>query len=203
MPAAHGFGTTLIERSLEASGGEAAIRYGADGVSCAIRLPLSDEGLERMGVPAASPNGPDERNAVSPVSSSALRGKRILLVEDEPLVAMEIESELSSAGCHIVGPAGTVGHAMQLIAEGACDAALVDANLGGCSANEVAAALTQKGIPFAFATGYGREALPGGFQEAPILSKPFGSAQLLATVAALLGDTAGAAVVIPLRPKKT
>src|SRR3546814_8148499 len=77
-----------------------------------------------MGVQAAPPHYPDERNAASPACPSDLRGKRILLVEDEPLVAMEIESELSSAGCHIVGPAGTVARAMQLIADRPCDAAL-------------------------------------------------------------------------------
>src|SRR3546814_15703307 len=107
-----------------------------------------------MGVQAAPPHYPDERNAASPACPSDLRGKRILLVEDEPLVAMEIESELSSAGCHIVGPAGTVARAMQLIAYRQCDAALVAANLGGHTVGEIAAALTQKGTSIAFSTGH-------------------------------------------------
>lgn len=189
-PAARGFGTTLIERSLETSGGSAQIRYGAEGVTCEIRLPLPEDRNETQDLRAAvgaHPLPSPEQPAPS------LRGKRILLVEDEPLIAMEIEAELLSAGCEVIGPAGTLAGALRLVAESSCDAALLDANLGGQPVDTLATALTQRGIPFAFATGYGRDALPFAFREqAAVLTKPFGPDQLLATLRALLAEGAGA-----------
>jgi two-component sensor histidine kinase len=183
-PSSHGFGTMLIERTLKGSGGEAVIRYGDDGVICEISLPLPEQ--QEHSVFFAVPKDEAAPKPVEPKKIESLRGRRILLVEDEPLVAMDIESQLEALGCEIVGPAGTLERAMQLIAAGGFDAALLDANLAGRPVHELAEALTRKGIPFSFATGYGREALPLGFREAALLSKPFGPNQLVAVVKALL-----------------
>jgi DNA-binding response OmpR family regulator len=95
-----------------------------------------------------------------------------------------------------------VDKARRLIAETDFDAALVDANLAGHPVHELAAALTRKDIPFAFATGYGRDGLPAGFQDAPILSKPFGERELHATLEALLVERASSPEVVRLRPKQ-
>jgi CheY-like chemotaxis protein len=149
----------LIERSLEANGGTASLRYDADGLACEISLPLPEAERQIEDI-CASADGFSILRQEQP--APLLRGKRILLVEDEPLIAMEIEAELLSAGCEVVGPAGTLAGALRLIAEISCDAALLDANLGGQPVDALAAALTQKGVPFAFATGYGRDALPHG-----------------------------------------
>jgi PAS domain S-box-containing protein len=199
-PAARGFGSTLIEQTLRAHGGEASINYRPDGVTCEIRLPLPKKARpsihDQIGSPARA-SGPsllqihDDRRG--------LEGKRILIVEDEPLVAMELESNLTAAGCEVIGPAGTLEQAKSLVAEREFDAALVDVNLAGRAVDEIAAALTQKNCPFAFVTGYGREALPRGFQDAVLLGKPFGRAQVLAAVEVLLYQRAG---VVTLRQKK-
>jgi CheY-like chemotaxis protein len=195
-PRSQGFGTTRIERTLEACGGTTVIQYGADGVVCEIRLPLPSERQQREDALAAvAAQGADG-------AASERRGKRILVIEDEALVAMEIESHLQSAGYEVVGPAATVKAARQLIEKAPCDAALVDANLAGHPVDELAAALTQKGIPFAFATGYGRDALPLGYREAPLLTKPFAEQQLLVLIAALLGEGRRGLDVVPLRPKR-
>src|SRR5262249_44453966 len=97
---------------------------------------------------------------------SWLHGKRILVMEDEPLVSMELEGELAAAGCEVIGPAATLAHAKTLVEEGKYDAALVDVNLKGQPVDELAALLTEKNHPFAFVTGYGRDALPEAFRGA-------------------------------------
>ena len=78
-----------------------------------------------------------------------------------------------------------------MIANAECDAALIDANLGGRSVDELAAVLSRRNIPFAFVTGYGREALPPGFREALMLAKPFSRDQLLAIVGVLIYQASG------------
>ncbi len=200
-PRSRGFGSTLIERSLEANGGAAVVHYGAEGITCEIRLPLKEEAFE---LEAAEPIAPWRRAAGNGVKSTAadLRGKRVLVVEDEPLVAIEMEAELTSIGLDVVGPAMQIESAKRLIAENALDAALVDANLGGRSAEEVAAALAQKGIPFAFATGYGREGLPEAFRHMALLTKPFDSNGLKQIVCDLLSARKGSSNVVAMRSKK-
>jgi PAS domain S-box-containing protein len=199
-PAARGFGSTLIEQTLRAHGGEASINYRPDGVTCEIRLPLPKEARpsiqDQIGSPARA-SGPSLLQSHD--DRRGLEGKRILIVEDEPLVAMELESNLTAAGCEVIGPAGTLEQAKSLVAQREFDAALVDVNLAGHAVDEIAAALTQKNCPFAFVTGYGREALPRGFRDAVLLGKPFGRAQVLAAVDVLLYQRAG---VVPLRQKK-
>lgn len=198
-PTSRGFGTTLIERSLEANGGQAIVRYGADGLVCQIRLPLPEiedsagSHVQPGKIPEGSPSSQKGRSATD------LQGKRILLIEDEALVAMEIEAQLMSAGCKIIGPAATIEKAKRLVSEASFDAALVDANLDGHPVDEIAAALTKKEIPFAFATGYGREALPPLFQDAQILAKPFNVDQLLSTVGVLLAADRDPRRVVALR----
>jgi DNA-binding response OmpR family regulator len=131
--------------------------------------------------------------------NKTLRGKQILIVEDEPLLSMDMEASLAEVGCQIGGPAGTIAKAKQLIAGADYDAALLDANLAGEAVDELAAALTQRNIPFAFVTGYGVEALPQGFRETIVLGKPFSKHQLRSVVQALLYRDAD---VLPLRQKK-
>jgi PAS domain S-box-containing protein len=170
-PEHKGFGSRLIERSLEGSGGEAGIFIGAEGLRCEIKLPLEREQDAQ----------PDKSTVVS--HSGA---KRVLIVEDEPLIAMELEEVLTTSGFTIVGPVGTVSGALHLVATEALDVALLDANLGGRPVDEIAAALTRKNIPFVFATGHDRQGLPRSFAAAPIVRKPFNPAEVVATVAAIL-----------------
>jgi PAS domain S-box-containing protein len=202
-PTSRGFGTTLLERTLHGHGGEGSIRYAADGVVCEMRLPLPEG--DRSVMTSRSEPGWGGRKADArgqEETDSALEGKRILVVEDEPLVSMEIEALLTAAGFEVIGPVGKLDVAQQIVADLPCDAALVDANLGGSPVDALVAALTRGGIPFAFATGYGREGLPRGFQDAPLLIKPFSSDQLLATIRTLLAKAPESDTVVPLKQKK-
>jgi DNA-binding response OmpR family regulator len=102
-----------------------------------------------------------------------MNGARVLVVEDEFLIALEITSRVEEAGYVVVGPAGTLEQALAL-AEGCdLDAALLDINLLGHSSAPVASVLKRRGIPFAFVSGYDRGFLPSEFQDAPFVAKPY------------------------------
>ena len=114
-----------------------------------------------------------------------MAAQRLLVVEDELLVALDIESILSDAGLIVIGPASNAAEALELIADTQPDAALIDANLSGEPIDAVAQLLSDRHIPFAYVTGYGRESLPAK-HPAPIVSKPFDADQLLAAARRLL-----------------
>ncbi|KQW84027.1 response regulator [Brevundimonas sp. Root1279] len=106
--------------------------------------------------------------------SQAFAGRRVLVVEDESLVAMLLETILEDMGCTPVGPASTVDEGLQLVAEDApIDAALLDVNVAGRQIFPVAEALKARGVPFIFSTGYGEGGLPDEWRGQPTLQKPF------------------------------
>ena len=100
--------------------------------------------------------------------------RRILIVEDEMLIAMLVEQMAQDLGYDVVGPALTVGEALSLMEREDFDCAILDMNLGhGVSSTPVAEALHARGIPFLFASGYGSRSPIDNFSAAPVLSKPF------------------------------
>ena len=114
------------------------------------------------------------------------RTKKFAVIEDEPLIGMEITSTLQEGGAQVFGPVAAVSDALRIIEESELDGALVDANLRGEPTDDIAAALTRKKIPFMFVTGYGREALPASFAQARILKKPFVERELVEAAALLV-----------------
>lgn len=105
--------------------------------------------------------------------SDSLVGCRILVVEDEMLVAMVIEETLQDLGCVVVGPVGRLDAALRLARDEALDAAVLDVTIRGGLVYPVAELLLARGIPFALASGYGDWALPEAFRNLPRLTKPF------------------------------
>jgi CheY-like chemotaxis protein len=105
--------------------------------------------------------------------SKLLSGHRILVVEDEMLVLMDMQDMLADLGCEAVVAASTNEQAIALIDAQHFDAALLDLNLNGIRSYPVADALAARGVPFAFATGYGGHGLRDGDRERPLLLKPF------------------------------
>lgn len=177
-PSQCGFGTTLIEQSLAAHGGEVSLAYPEDGVTCDIRLPIMDVRGSVMG--AYRPYVPSSASGSGRSSATTgLRNARVLVVEDEPLVAMDVVMALADAGCDVVGPAATLEKAKSLIGDREIQAAVLDANLAGLPVDELAAELKRRDVPFTFLTGYGRESLSDEFRDAPLLEKPFSPKQLL------------------------
>ncbi len=105
--------------------------------------------------------------------------KRIMIVEDEALVAMMVEDLLGDLGCQVAGSFGAVGEALIWLggSHGDLDGAVLDVNIGGEMVFPVADALRLRGVPFVFATGYGD--LPRqGFEDIRVLSKPINIGQL-------------------------
>jgi AmiR/NasT family two-component response regulator len=126
---------------------------------------------------------------------------RILVVEDESLIAMDLEGMLRRAGCVVVGPVSRVAAATRRIADRPPDLALLDVNLGnGETVYALADALAELRVPFVFLTGYGREALPERFRQRPIAGKPYSARRLLATLAATVGGRDAAADAVESRP---
>jgi DNA-binding response OmpR family regulator len=108
-----------------------------------------------------------------------LAGRRVLIVEDEALLGMELEALLKQDGCEVLGPASTVEWALALIYEGKPDLALLDVNLKGVRATPVATALRAVGVPFVLVTGYGRWQLSEPeLRDAPRIDKPVSSRAL-------------------------
>jgi DNA-binding response OmpR family regulator len=116
------------------------------------------------------------------MSGEALRGRKVLVVEDDALIAMLISDVLTERGAIVDGPVGTAKAALQAAGASTCDLALLDVHLGRGSSAEVAALLRARGVPVAFVTGYGRSGLPETFQDAPIVAKPFRDADLVRVV---------------------
>jgi CheY-like chemotaxis protein len=120
-----------------------------------------------------------------------LLGKRILLVEDEPAVAMMVEDMLADLGCEAVGPALRLEEAVELARTAALDAAILDVNMGGRDSADVAEALARRAIPFVFATGYGRSGVPGEWAGGIVLQKPYTQAELAEALDECLRDGPG------------
>lgn len=106
--------------------------------------------------------------------------RKVLVVEDEALVAMLVEDALLDAGFNVIGPAATVEEAMALLEAGTPDAVVLDLNLAGETSTPVADVLARRGIPYVIATGYGASGLPPGHQDAMVLAKPYDPAELTA-----------------------
>lgn len=121
--------------------------------------------------------------------TTSLSGVRILVVEDEALIAMLIEDVLAEAGATVLGPASTVGEALRLIksaAEVSIDAVVLDLTLKGELASVVADQLVAVGIPFLFTTGVDRASLEPRHRAAPMLSKPFDCDELVLSIGAMI-----------------
>lgn len=110
---------------------------------------------------------------------------RVLIVEDEYLIAADAAFTLEKAGCEIVGIVGTIVQTLKFLADRVCDAVILDANLCGESTESVALALRQRGIPFLVVSGYAKDQCRGALGDAPFLAKPCGSDQLVGAVMAL------------------
>jgi len=98
---------------------------------------------------------------------------RVLVVEDEAMIAMLVEDMVTDFGSEVIGPAASIKAALDLAREEALDAAILDINVDGTDTYVVADVLRERGIPFIFASGYGASVLPSRFQGGRTLPKPF------------------------------
>jgi DNA-binding NarL/FixJ family response regulator len=114
--------------------------------------------------------------------------KRVLIVEDDALLALDIADQIAHAGFEIVGPATSVKKALRLVAEPGCDAAVLDVNLGSETGAPVAKELKARGKPFIVLSGYSPDQHPDAFQDAPFIAKPARPDLLVSLLRKSLGD---------------
>ncbi len=111
---------------------------------------------------------------------------RVLVVEDEPLLAMDVADQLADAGFEVIGPATSVVDALKLLGTSGCDVAVLDVHLGPENSEAVALALKAKGTPFVVLSGNSQKHFPPGFKGAPFLSKPISPPTLSVFLRAIL-----------------
>lgn len=173
-PTRRGFGSTVIERSIPYDlGGHAEINYRLAGIQAHFCIPSRH-------VVSVLPDrvGTDRIKAVATVAPGLLKGRTVLLVEDNMIIAMDGEDALRDLGAEVV-TAASVGRARDAIATLPVDLAVLDFNLGHETSLPIADLLTERGIPFLFATGYGDGLeLPARFQHVVLVKKPYSGATL-------------------------
>jgi CheY-like chemotaxis protein len=123
------------------------------------------------------------------MDETGTRGLRVLVVEDESLIAMLIEDALDRLGCTLVGVASNLTEALGKAASLDFDVAILDVNLNGAPVFPLAEVLAARGVPFVFSTGYGASGVPAAFAAAPVLAKPFAEADVASALAALRRDS--------------
>ena len=169
-PSAPGFGMRIIKASIDGQlAGATAFDWRPEGVRCELTVPLTDRKLVH-----ATTNGqhPPRSQAASAQRPIAVSGNRILVVEDEALVAIAIREALEELGYAVVGPCNRMTDAMVALRHNRIDAAVLDVNLGDASVYPLADMLVAENIPFIFVTGYGTEELERRFLTVPVLQKP-------------------------------
>jgi CheY-like chemotaxis protein len=184
-PTSRGFGMTLIEQSARGEGGDARMVVEAEGITWELTLRLPRPAVHVASRPKSA--AVEQPSSAQPGQARAIvNAPARLVVEDEPLVALEIVACLEDAGAEIHGQAGTVKDAIRIIESASFDAALLDNNLGGEPVDEITAALTRRKVPFLFVTGYGSASLPRAFGKVALVAKPFSQQQLVEAAAQLV-----------------
>jgi two-component sensor histidine kinase len=194
-PTRRGFGSTLLERVTGRElDGAARLDFRPEGLRAVLSAGASALAVKSGEEPAdAEPQGSDADDGDSLTGASHgglgdadIRGVRVLIVEDAVLLALELEAGLIECGASVVATAADIGEAKRMLSLD-FDAAVLDANLNGASVTPVAEALTSRGLPFIFATGYGdANAAPTGFG-VPVVRKPYNVRQIAAALVEAIG----------------
>lgn len=179
IPKIRGFGSRLIVTSVERQlNGKVAMNWLPDGLYCEVTIPAEHllaasetETVEEQSVP--------HELSDRPIAGGG--GRRILLVEDETLIAMQAEQTLSHAGYTVIGPVTRLSDAPETIANNILDGAILDINLNGERSFAIADLLLSRRVPFMFCTGFAAASvLPDRFRGIPVIVKPFSATNLLA-----------------------
>jgi PAS domain S-box-containing protein len=170
-PATLGFGTRIVLASIERQlGGRVEFDWKPQGLTCTFAIPHGDkkEASERFGAPAR----PSDKDGAAPDPRISISGNRVMIVEDEALVAMVVTESLTTLGCSVVGPFSRCSDAIAAIESDEIDAAILDVNLDGEMVYPLADMLAHRGVPFIFVTGYGAESIDRRFKHIPVIQKP-------------------------------
>lgn len=183
-PARRGFGSVLIERSIPFDlGGEAAVNFLPQGMEADFVLPSRFVSIRRTEAPASQ----EEPLMVDRHDNLDLNGKTALIVEDQLLIAIDLEQILEDVGVTVLNTLTSSRDALEFLADSAPDFAILDVNLGQGTSEPIARLLAGRQTPFLFATGYGDDgAIPEDMTGVPIIRKPFERDALLDKLKILL-----------------
>lgn len=181
-PARRGFGSGMIQRAARQLGGATQCDWNRGGAVCSIRVAAPHL------VSGSHDAAPQPADAGRGANTAVLRGLRVLVVEDDALLALATQETLEGFGCTVVGPAGTLGEALRLAVDAPhLDAAVLDVRLNGHEVWPAVEVLNGRKVPLLFTTGYARD--PRGL-DAPLLQKPVSARRLAATLATVVGTSA-------------
>lgn len=172
-PTRRGFGSTIIEHSIPHDlDGEVTLDFPPEGLQARMRIPARYVTTEGVEVTAAK-----ARRADTPVRVP----ERMLVVEDNMIIALDLEDMLMRLGVKQITVASSVSQALEALNEGLPPFAILDVNLGAETSFPVAEALQAAGAPFAFGTGFGDSAaFPDRFRDTPVLQKPYSAESVAA-----------------------
>jgi PAS domain S-box-containing protein len=167
VPKTRGFGTRIILSSIEGQmSGNVDFDWRNEGLQCGLTVPLVN-GSGLIGPRAAA----DHSDAAA-IGATDIAGNRIMIVEDEALVAMAITDVMTTSGFSVIGPFGKLTDAKAALRKGDIDAAMLDVNLDGELVYPLADMLLAERIPFVFLTGYGPESIDRRYSHIRVLRKP-------------------------------
>lgn len=184
-PARRGFGAVLVERSIPFDlGGECELRFDAAGVVARFAVPakfVSPVSLRRTDVRGTAQQRLE--------GAATVAGLQVLVVEDQLVIAMDVENVLAEHGAKTVDTVATSAEALRIVASKELDVAILDVNLGIGTSIPVAEELERRKVPFIFATGYGDTAMiPRSMAAVPVLRKPHDAESLIAALSSALGS---------------
>jgi PAS domain S-box-containing protein len=167
-PSSPGFGTRIITASIEGQlAGQTVFDWRPEGLQCVLSVPRDDM------IPVKGRNGKaPEAQPTAPPKAITVTGNRVMIVEDEALVAMALRESLDELGFSVIGPFNRISEAMIALRNNRIDAAVLDVNLGGELIYPLADVLVADHVPFVFITGYGAEEIEPRYAHVPILQKP-------------------------------
>jgi PAS domain S-box-containing protein len=173
-PNRRGYGSRAIVAGIERQlGGIVKFDWQTNGLRCTLSVPHdpSKESLRRIPIDLS-------QSESAPAQNTDPNDKRVLLVEDEPLVSMMLADMLAAFGHKVDGPYNRFSDAILAAQSNNLQAGILDVNLGGEKTYAVADILANRKIPFAFVTGYGPDTIVSEFSHAPVLQKPVEAAKL-------------------------
>jgi CheY-like chemotaxis protein len=181
-PTRAGFGQTVIEAIVRGNlKAEVILNYAPEGVRWSMVSPLS-----AVSDADASAHDPGTAPPVPAATEASAAPARILLVEDEMLIALDVKHMLEQAGYAVAGPIQSVREAFHQLDAAACTAAILDVNLGRETSEPIARRLRDEGVPFLAMSSYRRDQLPAVFAGADHIEKPVGREQLVKRLAAAI-----------------
>ena len=185
-PKREGFGTVLISRSVPYDlGGDSNVEYAASGVRARFMLPAKH--VSRIDIRTEQKKAIQRSLPTQNFRSDLLSRVKILLVEDQMLIAMDLEAMLASGGATHTVTSGSTDDALRILKGFAPDVAVLDINLGVGTSLPVAEELLKRNIPFIFATGYGDQSwIPPALSATPVVRKPYDGDELMQAISRVL-----------------